>query len=151
MDATDKKILMELQHNSKQNMKEIANKVGLSVTPTYERVKKLEQKGVVKDYVALLNRNSIGKQIIAYCQVTLLQHQKILIDNFKDTISVFTEVMECHHVSGNFDFLLKIAVDDMNHFQQFINEKLSVVEGISNIHSSFVVNSFKESTAFYLE
>lgn len=151
MDATDKKILMELQQNSKQNTKEIANKVGLSVTPTYERVKKLEQKGYVKAYVALLNRNSIGKQIIAYCQVTLLQHQKLLIDTFKDTILVFTEVMECHHVSGNFDFLLKIAVDDMNHFQQFINEKLSVVEGISNIHSSFVVNSYKESTVFYLE
>ena len=100
--------------------------------------------------MVLLDSAKIGKQIIAYCQITLFKHQRSLIDSFKDTMLQLPEVMECHHVSGNFDFLLKIAVRDMNDFQEFINEKLSVVEGISTIHSSFVMRSFKNSTAFPL-
>lgn len=149
MDHTDRKILMELQR-SRQNTKEIAAKVGLSVTPTYERIKKLEKEGVIKAYVALLDREKVGKRVVAYCQVTLLQHQKELISKFEDAITRFPEIMECHHVSGNFDFLLKVAVGDIQEFHQFINEKLSVIDGISNIHSAFVMNSVKERTAFEL-
>ena len=150
MDRIDREILMHLQDNAKQNTKEIATKIGLTVTPTYERIKKLEQNGFVKKYVALLDRNLIGKQIIAYCQITLFKHQKELIDSFKENILSLPEVMECHHVSGNFDFLLKVAVNDMNQFQGLINDKLSVFEGISTIQSSFVMNSFKDTTVFYL-
>lgn len=150
MDVIDKKIVSELQKNAKQNTKEIATKIGLSVTPTYERIKRLEKTGVIKQYVALVDREIIGKQIIAYCQITLFKHQKGLIDEFKQEMLRLTEVMECHHVSGNFDFLLKVAVNDMNSFQKFINDKLSVVEGISTIHSSFVLDSFKETTAYPL-
>ena len=127
MDVIDKKIVSELQKNAKQNTKEIATKIGLSVTPTYERIKRLEKTGVIKQYVALVDREIIGKQIIAYCQITLFKHQKGLIDEFKQEMLRLTEVMECHHVSGNFDFLLKVAVNDMNSFQNFINDKLSVV------------------------
>ena len=150
MDQIDKKILSELQENAKQNTKEIANKIGLSVTPTYERIKRLEQKKVIKSYVSLLDREKIGKQIIAYCQVTLLQHQQQLMRDFARKISLFKAVMECHHVSGNFDFLLKIVADDINQFYEFINDELSVVEGISTIHTSFVMHSFKDSTVFEL-
>ncbi|WP_442267219.1 Lrp/AsnC family transcriptional regulator [Tenacibaculum sp. ZS6-P6] len=150
MDAVDKKILNELQNNAKQNTKQIAAKIGLSVTPTYERIKRLEKNGTIKKYVALIDREIIGKQIIAYCQITLFKHQKSLIDEFKKKMLDLYEVMECHHVSGNFDFLIKIVVNDMNSFQVFINEKLSVVEGISIIHSSFVLDSFKESTKYSL-
>ncbi|CAL2091021.1 Lrp/AsnC family transcriptional regulator [Tenacibaculum sp. 190524A05c] len=150
MDAIDRKIVSELQNNAKQNTKEIATKIGLSVTPTYERIKRLEKSGVIKKYVALVDREIIGKQIIAYCQITLFKHQKSLIDEFKQKMFNLSAVMECHHVSGNFDFLIKVAVNDMNSFQVFINEKLSVVEGISTIHSSFVLDSFKESTSYNL-
>jgi len=150
MDSIDNKILRLLQINAKQNVKEIANKVGLSVTPTYERIKKLEKQGVIKSYVALLNKDKIDKQIIAYCQITMLQHEKKLISDFASKISAFSPVMECHHVSGNFDFLVKIVCNDMNDFYEFINQKLSSVEGISTIHSSFVMNSFKDSTAYEL-
>ncbi|WP_224490910.1 Lrp/AsnC family transcriptional regulator [Robertkochia flava] len=149
MDSTDRKILMELQH-SRQNTKEVAAKVGLSVTPTYERIKKLEQQGIIRGYVALLDREKIGKRVVAYCQVSLLKHQKELISRFEQEIGAFPEIMECHHVSGNFDFLLKIAVGDIPEFHRFINEKLSVVEGISNIHSAFVMNSVKESSVYEL-
>lgn len=150
MDQIDKNILSELQQNAKQNTKELANKIGLSVTPTYERIKKLEKKEVIKSYVALLDREKIGKQIIAYCQVTLLQHEKLLMSEFAQKISALAEVMECHHVSGNFDFLLKIVAEDINQFYALVNGKLSVVEGISTIHTSFVMHSFKDSIVFEL-
>ncbi|MEP2237391.1 MAG: Lrp/AsnC family transcriptional regulator [Maribacter sp.] len=151
MDTIDNKILMQLQENAKQNTKEIAAKVGLSVTPTYERIRKLEQQEIIKSYVALLDRTKIGKELIAYCQVTLSQHQKKLADKFKEEILQLPDIMECHQVSGNFDFLLKIAVDDIAEFHKFINEKLSIIDGISTIHSSFVLNSVKDSTGYNLE
>ena len=150
MDAIDHKILMQLQKNAKQNTKEIAAKVGLSVTPTYERIKKLEQQGIIRSYVALLDRKKIGKELIAYCQVTLSKQQKKVADNFKREILLLPEIMECHQVSGNFDFLLKIAVDDIGEFHEFLNEKLSIIDGISTIHSSFVLHSVRDSTAYKL-
>ncbi|SFR64012.1 Lrp/AsnC family transcriptional regulator [Maribacter stanieri] len=148
MDSIDSKILMQLQENAKQNTKEIAAKVGLSVTPTYERIRKLEQAEVIKSYVALLDRTKIGKELIAYCHVTLSKQQKKLADSFKKEILLLPDIMECHQVSGNFDYLLKIAVDDIAGFHEFINEKLSIINGISTIHSSFVLNSVKDSTAY---
>ena len=151
MDDIDKRILMQLQENSKQNTKEIASKVGLSVTPTYERIKKLEQQGIIASYVALLDRNKIGKKIIAFCQITLLKHQKKMNDKFNSDMLLLPEIMECHRVSGNYDYLLKVVVDDITDFHEFINEKLSTVEGISTIHSSFLLNSVKDSTAYNLE
>ncbi|WP_299320814.1 Lrp/AsnC family transcriptional regulator [uncultured Maribacter sp.] len=150
MDTIDGKILMQLQENAKQNTKEIAAKVGLSVTPTYERIRKLEQQEIIKAYVALLDRTKIEKKLIAYCQVTLLKQQKKLADSFKEQILLLPDIMECHQVSGNFDYLLKIALDDIAAFHEFMNEKLSIIDGISTIHSSFVLNSVKDSTAYNL-
>lgn len=150
MDKVDKRILMQLQQDAKKNTKEIASSVGLSVTPTYERIKKLEQKQIIKSYVALLDRTKIGKQVISYCQITLVKQKKEVADNFKKEILLLSEVMECHQVSGNYDYLLKVVVDDIAEFHEFINEKLSIVEGLSTIHSSFVLNSVKDSTAYKL-
>lgn len=150
MDEIDGKILMQLQENAKQNTKEIASKVGLSVTPTYERIRKLEQQGIIKYYVAVLDKSKIGKELIAYCQVTLSKQQKKLADSFKREMLLLPEIMECHQVSGNFDYLLKIAVDDIAGFHEFINDKLSIIDGIATIHTSFVLNSVKDSTAYNL-
>ncbi|WP_047245496.1 Lrp/AsnC family transcriptional regulator [Maribacter thermophilus] len=150
MDTIDHKILMQLQENAKQNTKEIAGKVGLSVTPTYERIKKLEQREIIKSYVALLDRTKIGKELIAYCQVTLVKQQKKMADNFKREILLLPDIMECHQVSGNFDYLLKVAVDDIAEFHDLLNEKLSNINGIATIHTSFVLDSVKDSTAYSL-
>ncbi|MGJ8738594.1 Lrp/AsnC family transcriptional regulator [Zobellia laminariae] len=150
MDDIDRKILMQLQKNAKQNTKEIASKVGLSVTPTYERIRKLEQQEIIKSYVALLDRTKIGKKLIAYCQVTLTKQQKKLADSFKREMLLLPDIMECHQVSGNFDYLLKIVVDDIAGFHEFINDKLSIIDGIATIHTSFVLNSVKDSTAYSL-
>lgn len=150
MDSIDKKILMLLQQDAKQNTKEIAEKVGLSVSPTFERIKKLEQKKIIKNYVALLDATKIDKSISVYCQVTLAVHSRELIDDFKQHILVLPEVRGCFHVSGNYDFLLKVAVNDMNEYQKFVIDKLSVIKGISNVQSSFVLEEIKNDFAYNL-
>ena len=151
MDAIDKRILMVLQNDAKANIKIIAEKSGLSVSPTFARIKKLEQLGYIKKYVALLDEVKIGKSIQVFCQVTLSIHSKEVIDNFKKQIAKLNDVMGCYHVSGNYDFLLKIAVKDMNEYQQFAVEKLSVIEGISNVQSTFVLEEIKNEVAHKLQ
>ena len=151
MDAIDKKILMLLQQNAKLNTKEIATKIGLTLTPTYERIKKIEESGYIKSYRAVLDRKKINKNTLVYCQVVLFKHQKRLIEDFTHKVLSYPEVLECHHVSGNFDFLLKVLVQDMDEFQEFINNKLSVVDYISTIHSSFVMKAIKEDTPYKLD
>ena len=151
MDAIDKLILMVLQNDAKANIKIIAEKSGLSVSPTFARIKKLEQLGYIKKYVALLDEVKIGKSIQVFCQVTLSIHSKEVIDNFKKQIAKLHDVMGCYHVSGNYDFLLKIAVKDMNEYQQFAVEKLSVIEGISNVQSTFVLEEIKNEVAHKLQ
>ena len=141
---------MLLQTNAKQNTKEIADKIGLSVSPTYERIRKLEQSGYIKSYVALLDSTKIDKSIMVYVQISLADHSRELIDNFKEKMKVLDEVMTCMHVSGNYDFLLKVAVTDMNEYQKFIIDKLSVIKGISNVQSSFVMENTKNETRYKL-
>jgi len=148
MDKVDKKILEILQGNAKLGTKEIANKIGLSTTPTYERIKKMEQAGIIEKYVAILNRQVLEKNIMVFCQISLSYHRKSLIESFKETISTFPEVIGCFHIAGNADFLLKVVVKDMNAFQQFALDKLTSFEGVSNIQSSFVIEEIKNDTAY---
>jgi Lrp/AsnC family transcriptional regulator, leucine-responsive regulatory protein len=150
LDSIDKKILALLQQNAKLNTKEIAAKVGLSVSPTFERIKKLEQQKIIKNYVAILDGAKIEKTIIVFCQVSLTLHTKELIDGFKKNIQKFTEIMGCYHVSGSYDFLLKIAIKDMNDYQKFVIDKLSIIKGIANLQSSFVMEEIKNDTFYSL-
>ena len=151
MDKVDGKILMQLQQDAKQNTKQIANKIGLSVTPTYERIRKMERSGIIKSYVALLDRSKIEKEVVAYCQITLSKHQKSTVDSFERKMNSFLEIMECHHVSGNFDFLLKVVASNINEFHKFTTEKLSVFEEIATIHTVFVMKSAKDSTVYNVD
>ena len=148
LDKIDKGILNLIQTNAKLNTKEIADKIGLSVSPTYERIKKLENMGVIDKYIAIVNPEKIGKKITVYSQISLAQHSRKLIDNFKQKIDEIDEVMSCMHVSGNYDFLLTVMVDNMEDYQNFVINKLSIIEGISNVQSSFVIDQLKSKTNF---
>ncbi len=150
LDVTDKKILNLLQQNSKANIKEIALKIGLTQTPTYERIKRLEKDGVIKNYIAVLDKEKVGYTIEVFCQVTLLVHSKEMITRFENAINKIDEVMECFHVAGNYDYLLKIIVKDMNSYQAFLKNKLSVLDSVANVQSTFVMSSTKDSTGFML-
>jgi len=150
LDLTDKKILNLLQQNSKANIKEIALKIGLTQTPTYERIKRLEKAGVIKNYIAVLDKEKVGYTIEVFCQVTLLVHSKEMITRFENAINKIDEVMECFHVAGNYDYLLKIIVKDMNSYQAFLKNKLSVLDSVANVQSTFVMSSTKDSAGFIL-
>lgn len=150
LDLTDKKILNLLQQNSKANIKEIALKIGLTQTPTYERIKRLEKAGVIKNYIAVLDKEKVGYTIEVFCQVTLMVHSKEMITRFENAINKIDEVMECFHVAGNYDYLLKIIVKDMNSYQTFLKNKLSVLDSVANVQSTFVMSSTKDSAGFIL-
>ena len=150
LDSTDKQLVNLLQQNSKANIKEIALKIGLTQTPTYERIKRLEKSGVIKKYVAILNKEKIGFTIEVFCQVTLLVHSKELILKFENAINKMPEVIECFHVAGNYDYLLKVIVTDMKHYQLFLKHKLSVLDSVGNVQSTFVMSSTKDTTILKL-
>lgn len=150
LDKTNRSILQVLQNDARLNTKEIAHRIGLSVTPTYERLKKIEKSGVIRRYVTLLDGEKVGKTLMAFCNVSLQLHSQPLIKKFETAIARMEEVMECYHVAGTYDYLLKVVVDDMRSYQHFLTNKLAAVENIGQVHSSFVMTEIKHTTAFKL-
>lgn len=151
LDHVDKRILQVLQEDARLNTKEIAARVGLSVTPTYERLKKIERSGVINKSVTLLHRDKVGKMLAAFCNVTLQLHSLPLLRKFEAAMLGITEVMECHHVAGTYDYLLKVVVNDMNEYQDFLTNKLATIENIATVHSVFVMTEIKYNTAYQIQ
>lgn len=150
LDATDKRILNLLQKNALQSVKEIADAVGLSTSPTYERIKRMERAGVILKYVALLDKTKIDRELTAVCNVKLKEHSHGMLSKFEKAIVKFDEVMEIQCLSGAIDYCIKVAVKDMAHYQDFIMNKLSSLENIANVESSFVMKEIKQETAYKL-
>ena len=105
-DATDKKLLVQLQEDSKQTNKELSNKLGLSVTAVYERIKKLEKEGFIDGYTTLINKEKINRNFVVFCHVKLLQHSQDFVVSFENEVNSLNEVLECYHISGDYDYLL---------------------------------------------
>jgi Lrp/AsnC family leucine-responsive transcriptional regulator len=144
LDEIDQQIIKLVSANAKLGTKEIASKIGLSVTPTFERIKRLERKKVIIGYVAKLDRNQIGKGLQVYCQTSLKSHNLELIEQFEQSIVELEEVVSCHHIAGNIDYLLYIEVADMEEYQQFLRNKLATIPNIANVQTSFVMRTLKE-------
>lgn len=150
MDAIDKKLLALLQEDTKKTTKELSLILNLSVTAVYERIKKLEREGVIRNYVALLDRNKIDKAFVVFCHVKLIQHTKDVIHTFESEVVRLNEVSECFHVSGDYDYILKVNVKDMDAYREFMVTKLTGLQHIGSTHSSFMIGEVKNSTAFVL-
>ncbi len=148
MDATDKKLLELLQSDTKKTTAALAVKLNLSVTAVYERIKKLEREGIIDKYVALLNRNKINKGFVVFCHLKLLQHTKEFINQFEKEVIKLNEVLECFHVSGDYDYILKICVKDMEEYREFMVTKLTTLQHIGSTHSTFMIGEVKNTTAF---
>jgi len=144
IDALDHQLIKLLTHNSKLGIKELASKIGLSITPTYERIKKLEKSGIIKGYTVRLNNTLLGKGLKVYCQVSLSSHQSDLIDGFEQTVILFPEVVTFHHIAGSIDYILYIETKDMEAYHHFLRHHLSTISGIGNVQSSFVLRTLKE-------
>lgn len=146
-DAIDKKLLELLQKDSKQTNKELSNKLNLSITAIYERIKKLENQGVIDKYVALVKKEKIEKSFVAFCSIKLLQHSKEYVIKFEREVAKLDEVLECYHISGDYDYLLKVLVKDMEAFRDFMVQKLTSINHIGSTHSAFMINEVKHTTA----
>ena len=150
LDASDIRILQLLQENAQLTLKEISQKINLSVTPTHDRIKRLEQEGVIDKYVTILNKKMVGNPMMVYCNITLDKQQKNHFEEFEEAIRQFPEVIECSVVSGNFDYLLKVIVKDMNAYNEFYQKKLSDLQSVAHISSSFVMSEVKTTTVIPL-
>jgi Lrp/AsnC family leucine-responsive transcriptional regulator len=144
-DKKDLAILRLLQENARITVKEISAKVHLSTTPVHERIKRMEESGVIKQYATLVDYTKVKKGLMVICYVSLKQHSRNAGDKFIKTIRELNEVIECYNISGEFDFMLKVVCEDMNAYYDFHVNKLSQMENMGHVQSVFVMGIIKET------
>ena len=149
-DKIDIAILLLLQNNAHLTIKEIAAEVNISITPVHERIKKLQNEGVIEKYVTVLNKKMLGKSLIVYCNITLNKQASDDFQTFNEAIDLLPEVVESSIVSGAFDYIIKIVVPDMDAFYDFHQNKLANIKSVAQINSFFVMNEVKYTTAIPL-
>jgi len=145
LDEKDRAILRLLQDNAKITVREIAAQVHLSTTPVHERIRRLEETGVIRQYATLLDHSKVKKGLLAICYVSLKEHNKKSGAKFIRTMQEMSEVLECYIISGEFDFMLKVAVESMDAYYDFHVNKLGQVENIGHVQSTFVMGVVKQS------
>jgi len=145
LDGTDRKILELLQTNSNITNSQLAQEIGLSPAPTLERVKKLENSEVIKSYHAVIDPAAVGMGVTTFVFVSLKGHNKDNIERFIMAIKEIEEVIECHHVTGQADFILKIVAPDIPAYQKLMLEKVSNIEVVDNMQSTVILSTFKDS------
>lgn len=150
LDSIDRQILNFLQENSRRTNKELAGKLNLSVTAVYERIRKLERAEVIFKYVALIKPEKVERSFTAFCQIKLVQHTKGNVTRFESQVTKLSEVLEVFHVSGEYDYILKIMVKDMEAYREFMLNKLTALDHIGSTQSTFVISPVKNTTALSL-
>jgi Lrp/AsnC family leucine-responsive transcriptional regulator len=145
MDAVDKKILKVLQADARASLQEIGKAVGLSASPCWERIRRMEAQGVIEGYTVRLNPQSLGWNDTVLVQVTLDSHSDNTLEKFGDTLAAIPEVVEAFLVSGEFDYLLRVAVRDTRDYERFLRERLYKIKGIRHSKSGFVLRTLKRS------
>jgi Lrp/AsnC family leucine-responsive transcriptional regulator len=150
LDQTDLALLNMLQKDAKMTHKELAIALNLTITPVHERIKRLEKTGVIAKYVTLLEPNKIDKELTCFSMVTVEKHSQSYLQQFAEAVVKIEEVMECFHLAGEYDYLLKVVVKDMNAYHDFVVNKLSIINNVGQVHSSFALSILKSSTAFHL-
>jgi Lrp/AsnC family leucine-responsive transcriptional regulator len=145
MDQTDRKILSELQRNGRASLQEISQAVGLSSTPCWTRMKRMEETGVIERYTVNLNAEALGLGETVMVQVTLDSHSDNTLEKFGEILASIPEVVEAYLVSGEYDYLLRIAVKDTKDYERLLREKLYRIKGIRHSKSSFVLRTLKKA------
>ncbi len=145
VDKTDIEILKILQQNARVTVKEIAEKVHLSTTPVHERIKRLEQTGVIKQYAALLDHTKVRRGLMVICYVSLKEHNRNAGARFIKAVQALPEVIECYNISGAYDFMLKVVEENMDSYYDFHVNRLSQIENMGNVQSVFVMGIIKQT------
>lgn len=147
LDRTDKKILRLMQANARMTNLELADKIGLSPTPCLRRVKRLEESGVIERHVTRLNAEKLGLNLTAYIGISMDRHTPDRFDSFEKSVRRLPEVLECAIVTGqDADFLLKVVVRDMRHYEEFLLGQLTRLDGVTGVHTSFVLRNLVDKT-----
>ena len=142
LDAYDRAILRKLQQEGRISNQDLAENVNLSPSPCLRRVRRLEEEGVIDGYTARLNARRLGLNLMAFIQISMDKHIPERFEGFESAVANFPEVLECHLITGQAaDFLLKVVVEDMDGYQQFLLNKITRIEGVSGVQSSFVLKS----------
>ena len=150
LDTTDYKLIEMLQQNCKQTTKELADQLDLSTTAVYERIKKLEKQNIITDYVAIINKEKINRSFMAIAHIKIKSHSKDAILRFEKKVNQIPEVLECFHVSGEYDYILKIGVQDMEAYREFMLSKLTTMEEVQSTHSMFVIKEVKNLRTYQI-
>ncbi|MBQ4818467.1 Lrp/AsnC family transcriptional regulator [Aquimarina sp. MMG016] len=150
LDEIDITILRILQEDSKKTAKEIAKILNLTPSPVYERIRRLEKQGFIKKYVAILDKKLIDRSITTICQVSMRYHNEAFIEKFEEQIQNLQEVQECYHMAGQVDFILKIHTKSLEEYHDFVKTKLSKIENIGVLNSTFVLKEIKHTSEFYI-
>ena len=146
LDYKDKYLLEELQKNSRITNAELAKRIGLSPSSTLERVKKLEISGFIDKYIAILNPRKAGYSCFTFVEVKLARHGETPVENFISSIALIPEVLECHHITGEADFLLKVVTKDIPAYEELILHQLSALTNVQTMKTSVVLSTFKNET-----
>lgn len=145
LDSIDLKILKLLQANSNRTTKSLAEELQMSTTPVFERIKKLEKEGYIDNYVALLNAKKLGLKQTVFIGITLQGHTRSYLEKFVKQINEFPEVVECHRITGNFDYLLKLVVEDVEAYEKFIITKLTLLPYLGSVQSYVALSKGKQT------
>jgi Lrp/AsnC family leucine-responsive transcriptional regulator len=145
LDATDREILRLLQRDGRMTNAALADAVGLTATPMLQRIRKLEQSGAIRGYQAIVSTVAVGRPTTAFVHVTLREHSYPVHEAFLKKVESFEEVLECHHIAGDEDFLLKVVVRDIVEFEAFLLRRLTSSPGIARVKTTFVLSTAKEN------
>lgn len=151
LDNIDKKILDILQDDSRITNVQLSTTVGISPPAMLERVKRLENNGVIRKYVALVDADKMGRGTFAFVSVALAAHQLNSIDSFTKNINNMEEVLECYHVAGEDDFILKVAVENIQQYEKFLLEKLAKIKGVNRVNTMFILSTVKFNTKIHID
>ena len=150
LDAVDMEILRALQKNARLTTKELAAMVNLSTTPVFERVKRLEQRGYVKDYVAVLDAEKLGRGFVVFCSVKMRRIGREIAEDFARVVRSIPEVTECYNISGSYDYLLKIHAPNMKYYQEFVLNILGNIDHLGSLESTFVMDEIKHDFGLHI-
>ena len=150
LDKTDLQILRTLQQNARLTTKELAARVSLSSTPVFERLKRLENNGYIKKYIAVLDAEKLNQGFIVFCHIKMSKLNREIAQNFTEIIRNIPEVTECYNISGSFDYLLKIHAPNMKYYQEFVLNVLGTIENLGSLESTFVMAEIKHDYGIHI-
>lgn len=150
-DQLDHAILRELQENGRISVADLGRKIHLSPPAVHQRIKRLERAGVIRQYVALLDREAAGYELLGFIRVSIQSHTRAHLSEIRAAINAMPEVLECYHTAGSYDLLLKVLVRDNKELERFINDQLMTLDGVDRLETSIVLNEMKSTTAVKLK